>query len=162
MSEESPESSFFKDMITEIMEKDPKMALAMMMAAFKLPILVEFISEHKDELDQPINVTMKTGEALFLFGSCMHSIGSLGSNQSVRHDGNLHVHVLKDYSTAGMIFAKLVDKIGYPEQTAIADMAEAIACVDVAFEHAAEIHGRIRSGEINAHNIDDMINREVQ
>lgn len=162
MSEENPGDSFFKEMIQEMVEKDPKMAFQMMYAAFKLPTLIEFISSHKEDLDAKMNVTMSAGEALFLFGACLNAIGSLGSDASTRNDGQLHIHALREYMNVGMTFAKLVETIGYPEDSAVSGMAGAMATVDGAFEQARDIHSRAMSGELKFSGLDDLVNREVQ
>ena len=159
MTEESSNNSFFKDMMSDLMEKDPSLAMQMMLSALKMPVMNEFIEEHKAELDESITVTMTAGEALFLFAACKNAIGTMGNNMSARHDGQLHVHILKAYLTVGMKFAKLVGKIGYPETSAIADMVGAIASVDDVFKDIEEMHEKINSGTMT---FDDLMNREVQ
>lgn len=159
MTEESSNNSFFKDMMRDAFEKDPEMAMQLMIASLKIPVLTKFIDGHKDELNETLTITMTAGEALFLFAACKQSIGSMGNNSPTRNDGQLHVHLLKSYQSVGMKLAKLVGKIGYPEMSAVADMAGAIASVDIAFEKVGVISDKINSGEMT---FDDMIGREVQ
>lgn len=62
----------------------------------------------------------------------------------------------------GMTFAKLVETIGYPEDSAVSGMAGAMATADGEFEQASNIHSRAMSGELKFSGLDDLINREVQ
>ena len=142
-------ASFLGEMLKDAMDKDPRMAMQMMMAAFKMPVLTQYVEEHKDELNAVMTVHMSAGEALFLYAACLQSIASMANNNAMRSDGAMHVHLLRDYADIGMKFAKMVETIGYPEQTPIADMAGAIASVDGAFEKVKELHEKLSSGDIS-------------
>ena len=155
-------NNFIRQMLHEALEKNPRMAIQMLMATLKLPTLVKYIEEHKNELDETISVDMKAGEALFLFSACLSTVGQMGHNLESQSAGQLHTHVLRDYASAGMIVAKLVHRIGYPEESAISDMAGAIAAMDGTFEKITEIRDKVNSGEMSVEDIDDMIGREFR
>lgn len=155
-------NDFIGQMFHEALEKNPRMAMQMLMVTLKLPVLTKYIDEHKDELDETISVDMKAGEALFLFSACLSAVGQMGHNLESQSTGQLHTHVLRDYALAGMVVAKLVHRIGYPEESAISDMAGAIATMDDAFEKVASIHEKMKSGEMSVGDMDDMIGREFR
>lgn len=155
-------NNFIGQMLHEALEENPRMAIQMLMAALKLPTLVKYIEEHKDELDKTISIDMKAGEALFLFSACLSAVGQMGHNLESQSAGQLHTHALRDYASAGMVVAKLVHRIGYPEESAISDMAGAIATMDGAFEKITEIREKVKSGEMSVNDMDDMIGREFR
>lgn len=144
-------NNFLGQMFHEALEKNPRMAMQMLMAAFKLPML-----------DETISVDMKAGEALFLFSACLSAVGQMGNNPESQSAGQLHAHALRNYASAGMVVAKLVHRIGYPEESAISDMAGAIATMDGAFEKVASIREKMESGEMSMKDMDDMIGREFR
>lgn len=158
-NEEAGMGTFLTDMMDDIMKKDPSMAMQVMMAAFKLPVLQRFVEEHKEELDTQLTITMSAGEALFLYAACLQSIASMGNNSNTRADGSLHTHVLRPYQHIGMKFAKMVGDIGYPERSSIADMAGAIASVDATLEHVENISNNVKAGNMT---FDDVAGREFR
>lgn len=157
MSEEQSTNDLFKKMLHRMMEEDPKMAMVMLMTALKAPALMSFVEENAEKLKEPMTITITSGGALFLFSACLETIGNMACNQMSKHSGQFNAHILKDYAGVGMTFAELVKSIGYPESSAVRDMAGAIGQIDHAFAKAEIVRQKLTSGERSIDDIDDLI-----